>query len=148
MNCETVRNSVKKLTLLFVAMTLLGGSMLADPLNKQVNFTVSADYRLSMQGYVLPAGNYILYQINTGNPSLFALYQGDMTSSPIAMVQTTRIDYHTRWPLKTKMHWQLEQAYDRSIPTITGWQVAGTDGWEIIAVVPRGRGINLLTRAR
>jgi hypothetical protein len=148
MAMNNVIKSVKRLALLFIAMTVVGGNILADPLKKQVDFSVSADYRLSMKGYVLPAGNYILFQVSNNNPGLFALYQGDMTSSPIAMVQTTRIDYSTRWPQKTKMHWQIEQAYDRSIPTITGWQIPGTDGWEIVAVVPEGRGINLLTRIR
>ena len=148
MNTESVRNSVKRLALLFIAMTVLGGSILADPLKNQVDFTVSADYRLSMQGYVLPAGNYILYQVNNNNPSVFALYQSDMTNSPIAMVQTTRVDYNARWPQKTKMHWVIDEAFSGAIPMITGWQVAGMDGWEILSVVPKGRGITLLTRAR
>jgi hypothetical protein len=147
MNSETV-NWKKRLALLFVAMTVLGSSIFAEPLRKRMDFTVSADYRLSMGGYVLPAGNYILYQVADNNSNVFALYQGDMTHSPIAMVQTTRIDNTTSWPRHTKMHWQIEESYGGSIPTITGWQVAGTDGWEIIAVVPSGRGLNVLTRVR
>ena len=144
MKSKTIVTSAKKLALLLIAMSVLGLSTLAEPLRKQMNFTVSADYRLGMKGYVLPAGNYILYQINDNNSNLFALYQDDMTTSPIAMVQTTRIEPSARWPQNTRMHYEIDDA----IPTITGWQVAGMNGWEIIAVVPKGRGMRVLTRVR
>ena len=141
--------SLCKLAILFITMTLLGGSSLGQgPIRKEVHFTVNADYRLRMQNYLLPAGKYILYQVSENNPHLFGLYQEDLAREPIAMVHTTRIDYATRWPDKTRMHWHIDERIGRSAPIITGWQIPGMSGWEVIAVVPRGRGLNILTRVR
>jgi hypothetical protein len=146
---EMAMKSLCKVAVLFFTFTMLGDVILAEgPIRKRVDFTVNADYRLRMQNYLLPAGKYILYQVSDNNPHLFGLYQEDLARSPIAMVHTARIDYTTRWPQKTAMHWHLQESFGRSGPVITGWQIPGMDGWEIIAVVPRGRGLNILTRVR
>ncbi|HEV8487287.1 MAG TPA: hypothetical protein VGV87_27310 [Blastocatellia bacterium] len=136
-----------KLAILLVVMAAPVGTSLAQgPLQKQVNFTINVPYRMRMQNYLLPAGTYILYQISKPNPNLFALYEGDMMHSPIAMIHTVRIDYlNVDVPGKTAMHWRIDEFGSSSDPVITGWDIPGMDGWQIVSVVPK-KGRNPLTR--
>jgi hypothetical protein len=74
------------------------------PLQKRVNFTINVPFELKKGRAVLPPGNYVLFQVNAANPSLFALYPEDMTHTPIAMIHTTRVDYSAgRYPSHTRL---------------------------------------------
>jgi hypothetical protein len=107
------------------------------PLQKRVNFDVSVPYSMRMADYLLPAGHYVLFQIDQNNLNLFGLYQDDLTHPPIAWVRTTRIDYESeRVPEKAEMLLATDET--RSIPIIRGWTIPGDDGWEVIAVYPKG----------
>ena len=143
--------SLRNLAILLVVMASLAVPGLAQgPLQKRVEFTINVPYRLRMQNYMLPAGNYTLFQISQRDPSLFALYEGDdMMHSPIAMIQTVRVEYsNMRYPNRTAMHWHLDEIQSTGDPVVTGWDIPGSDGWEIVAVVPSHKGRNLLTRVR
>jgi len=108
------------------------------PLHKQVYYTINVPYALRKSDYMLPAGKYILYQVNQNDLNLFALYQGNMMHSPVAMVRTTRIDYQAAgYPEKTRMLISFDEASADTHPVLRGWNIPGDDGWEIIGVVPR-----------
>jgi len=115
------------------------------PLQKRVNYSINVPYAVRMGDYVLPAGNYVLYQINQNDLNLFALYKGeDMRHSPIAMIRTTRIDYQaTRYPEKTKIMLTIDEEKQGrdNLPVLKGWTIPGMDGWEIISVVEKKHGV-------
>jgi hypothetical protein len=107
------------------------------PLTKEVYFTINSSFEMGNSNVVLPAGNYILHQVNTNDLNLFALYKESRMHSPIAMVKTTRINYQvTEYPDKTSMLVNLDEENTAAVPVINGWNIAGDDGWEIIAMVP------------
>jgi hypothetical protein len=143
-----VMKAFRNLAILLLVMSLLEVSSFAQaPLQQRVNFTINVPYRLTMQNYMLPPGNYTLFQINQRAPGLFALYEGDdMMHSPIAMIQTVRIEHNVRHPDKTSMHWHIGEFNSSADPVVTGWDIPGCDGWQIVSVVPSHRGRNLLTR--
>src|SRR5438132_6888409 len=58
----------------------------------RINFTANAPYELKPGGRVLPTGDYILYQIEPNDPTLFALYQDYLENAPVAMIRTRLID--------------------------------------------------------
>jgi hypothetical protein len=107
------------------------------PIRKQVNYDINVPYEMRMANYLLPAGHYILKQMNDNDVNLFALYRGDMMHSPIAMIRTTRIDYAGRYPEHTRMLVRIDESTDEAIPILRGWNIPGESGWEVIAVVPR-----------
>ena len=123
----------------FVIATVgMGSSLSQGPLHKQVNYSINVPYALRKANYLLPPGNYILYQISANDLNLFALYQGDMMHSPIAMIRTTRIIYHAvGYPEETRMLISYNESSPDAHPIIRGWNIPGDDGWEIIAVVPK-----------
>lgn len=105
------------------------------PLHKRVNFSISTPYELK-GGAILPAGDYVLYQIDTNDPSLFALYRDNMTHSPVAMIRTTRIDYSgRRYPSHTRLLIDTDESWPQKYPVLEGWNIPGDDGWEVIAAV-------------
>jgi len=138
----------RNLTVLFIVMASFATTTFAQgPLQKRMDFTINVPYRLRMQNYMLPAGTYILHQVRKEAPDLFALYEGDMMHSPIAMIQTVRIDYTAgRFPNKTAVHWHIDEMGANSDAVITGWDIPGMDGWQILSVVPSKKGRNLITR--
>jgi|SRR5262245_25186987 len=118
------------------------------PLRKRVNYSINVPYTLRMGSYVLPPGDYVLYQVLDNDLNLFALYRNDMMRPPIAMIRTARIDYQSRrYPEKTKVMLSIdEENYrGRTLPILRGWTIPGMDGWEVISVVERKKGN--LTRA-
>ncbi|MFN7948933.1 MAG: hypothetical protein U0Z53_26505 [Blastocatellia bacterium] len=129
--------------LLMVVMT--GMAVYAQgPLHKRVNYSINVPYALRMGDYMLPAGHYVLYQIDQNNPNLFGLYQGDLTHPPVAILHTVRIDFASRgWPEKTKLLIRHEEeGYGQdTVPVLRGWTIPGMDGWEIIGVVQARRGV-------
>jgi len=123
---------------LVVIVIGIGSGRSQGPLHKQIYYTINAPYALRKANYLLPPGNYILYQINQNDLNLFALYQGDMMHSPIAMIRTTRIIYQvTGYPEDTRMLISYDESGPDAHPVLRGWNVPGDDGWEIIGVVPR-----------
>jgi hypothetical protein len=131
----TARTIIFMAALLFVGA---GSSFAQGPLHKEVYYTINVPYSLRKANYMLPPGRYILYQINANDLNLFALYQGDMMHSPIAMVRTTRIYYAaTGYPDETKMLMGTDESSAGAHPVIRGWNVPGDDGYEIIGVVSR-----------
>jgi hypothetical protein len=132
--------TLKKAALSVLIITILGiGSGRSQGLlHKQIYYTINVPYALRKANYLLPPGNYILYQISQNDLNLFALYQGDMMHSPIAMIRTTRIIYHaTGYPEETRMLISYDESSPDVHPIIRGWNIPGDDGWEIIGVVPK-----------
>jgi hypothetical protein len=116
------------------------------PIKKQVNYDINVPYAMRMANYLLPAGHYILKQVNDNDLNLFVLYKDDMMHSPIAMVRTARINYAvSALPEKTRMLLRIDEDSGDAHPILRGWNIPGEDGWEVIAVVPKHYGV--LTRS-
>jgi hypothetical protein len=115
------------------------------PLQKLVKYSINAEHALKMGDYILPPGDYELFQISQNDLNLFALYKGDRMHSPIAMIRTTRIDYNSiDYPDKTSILLTIDNEGRRrgrdDLPVLKGWTIPGMDGWEIISVVEKKRG--------
>ena len=137
---KSVRNSVLAAVLVIVAAA--SQTVAQGPIHKRLNYTVNVTHSLRMGDYLVPPGQYVLYQINANDPNLFALFREDMTHSPIAMIRTTRIDYQgTSYPSKTKILLDIDESSSDLHPVIKGWTIPGEDGWEIISVVAKDRGV-------
>lgn len=135
--------------LALTALFLIGGAVAFanGPLHKRVNFTINVPFELKRGEAVLPPGNYVLYQISASDPQLFALYQNDLTRSPIAMIRTTRIDYSAnRYPSKTRLLMDTDESWPQRYPVLEGFNIPGEDGWEVISAVTRLRGVNVRGR--
>jgi hypothetical protein len=114
------------------------------PLRKRVNFTINVPFELKRGEVALPPGDYVLYQISENAPQLFALYRQDLTHPPIAMIRTTRIDYSgNRYTSKTRLLMDTEESWPQRYPVLEGWNIPGDDGWEVISVVSRFKGLNV-----
>jgi hypothetical protein len=134
---------------LAVALLVAATSMAfaQGPLHKRINYTINVDHALRMGDYLLPPGQYVLFEINENDPNLFALYRDDMTHAPIAMIRTVRIDYSgSRYPGQTKMLLDIDEASSDLHPVIHGWNIPGEDGWQIISVVAKDKGV--MTRVK
>jgi len=132
----TLRKAV--FSTLIVTLLGIGSGQSQGLLHKQIYYTINVPYALRKANYLLPPGKYILYQISQNDLNLFALYQGDMMHSPIAMIRTTRIIYQvTGYPEETRMLISYDEAGPDARPVLRGWNIPGDDGWEIIGVVPK-----------
>jgi hypothetical protein len=127
-----------------IAATVVPG-LAQGPLHKRVNFTVDVPFELKEANTLLPAGSYVLFQLNTSDPHLFALYRDDMTHPPIAMIRTMRINNSTRWPSKAKVLLDIDESSAQNHLMLEGWNIPGDDGWEVISVVTSH---GTLTRSR
>jgi hypothetical protein len=108
------------------------------PMQKRINYTINVPYKLRMGDYMLSPGRYVLYQISSYDPSMFALYADDMTHSPVAMIRTTRMEFHgPDYPSKTKIMLDIDESSSTVDPVIRGWTIPGEDGWEILSVVAK-----------
>jgi hypothetical protein len=117
--------------LIFMAIPAMKVS--AEPLRKEVYFTINVPFELRKSGVMLDEGKYILYQVSQNDLNLFWLYKEDKMHSPIGVVRTTRIDFSSRrYPEETMMLLDSDVERDQTIPVITGWTIPGLDGWEII----------------
>ena len=107
------------------------------PLHKRVNFTINVPFELK-GGTVLPAGEYVLFQINSNDPQLFALYRDNLTHPPVAMIRTTRIDYSSgRYPSHTRLLMDTDESSPQLYPILEGFNIPGDDGWEVIGAVTK-----------
>jgi hypothetical protein len=142
-------NKIKRsaLAALVAVMMITSLTLAQGPVQKRINYTINVPYSLRMGDYMLSPGRYVLYQVSYYEPNIFALYPNDMRQSPVAMIRTTRIEYHgTDYPSKTKMLLDIDESGDVGQPVIRGWTIPGEDGWEIISVVAKND--RYLTRAR
>jgi hypothetical protein len=130
-----------------MAALLTSISFAQGPLHKRVNYTINVSHALQMGNYILPPGKYVLYQIDQNNTNLFALYQEDLTHSPVALITTTRIEYKSgEYPEETRLMFDIDESSRESRPVLRGWNIPGMDGWEIISVVAKKEGV--LTRVK
>jgi hypothetical protein len=127
----------------FIVLTAMTAMVFGQgPVHKRVNYTINVSHSLRMGDYMLPPGRYVIYQINQNDTNLFALYQNDLTSSPIAMIRTTRIEYPTdETPSRTEMIIDVDETGRENRPMLRGWNIPGMDGWEIISVVSKRGGV-------
>lgn len=129
------------LTVFLLALALAATTFAQGPLRKKVNLSINVPYTVKMGAYLLPAGDYTLFQIMENDLNLFALYQGDMTHAPVAMIRTIRIDYAAAgYPQKTKLMIEMDEMSRDNHPVLQGWTIPGMDGWEIIGVVEKKPG--------
>lgn len=128
------------------AIFLIGAAVVPalaqGPTQERINFTINVPFELKKAHVVLPPGNYVLFQIKPSDRYLFALYQDDLTHSPIAIISTIRIDYDRgRMPQKTRLLMDTDEASDQNHPVLEGWNVPGSDGWEVIATTTSHRAL-------
>src|SRR5262249_9682610 len=121
---KKILNSWVLITMILIAttVTIFG----QGPLQKQVNFTISAPFAIRMGNYLLPPGRYVLRQVLQNDLNLFALHPGDLTHKPIAMIRTVRIDYQgTNYPDDTKLFVEIDEASRDNHPVLQGWTIPG-----------------------
>lgn len=107
-----------------------------EPLHERLNFTINVPYHLRRSDTVLPAGKYVLAQVDESDPDLFALYQGDTRYAPLALIEAvSTYNPAKKDPAKTQMLIATEEAGSNTYPTVEGWAIPGVDDWEIIGVV-------------
>lgn len=105
---------------------------------EKIHFTASAPFELKGTDVILPAGKYVLFQIKPNDRYQFALYQGDMTHSPVAMIRAVRIYYDLgRLPGKARMLMDINESSPQNYRLLEGWNVPGDYGWRVIAATPR-----------
>ena len=105
---------------------------------EKIHFTASTPFELKGTNMVLPAGKYVLFQIRPNDRYQFALYHGDMTDSPVALIRAVRIYYDLgRLPGKARMLMDINESSPQNYPLLEGWSVPGDYGWRVIAATPR-----------
>jgi len=118
------------------------------PLQKRIDFTINSPFELKKSGLVLPAGNYVLFEIDAKEPHLFALYRDNMRHRPIAMIWTMRTNNMVRWPTKTRLIMETDESSPQNYPLVEGWTVPGEDGWQVISAITSRRVTLARYRAR
>jgi hypothetical protein len=143
--------TLRKLSLavVFLIGSAVVPALAQGPMQARINFSTSAPFELKGANVVLPAGDYVLFQIDPRDRTLFALYHEDMTHSPVAMLRTVRI-YHDlgRLPGKTKMIMDTDEGSPDNLAVLEGWNVPGDYGWEVIAVTPSKHLLNSRLQVR
>jgi hypothetical protein len=120
-----------------LVVVLLTAAVAAQgPLQEKVHYTISVPHAIALGGYLLPPGRYVLYQANTTDLNLFALYRNDLTGSPIALIRTARVQPRSsgEFPKDTKIRLEFDEDSADARPVLRGWTVPGEDGFEVIAV--------------
>jgi hypothetical protein len=136
-----MRKTARRATVLALLTTLALSTALAQgPLQKKVTYTINVVSAVDVGEYRLPAGRYILYQINTVDPNRFALYKDDMQDSPVAVLHTTRVEVpENRQGDDVTLSLEIDETDRTATPTLKGWVVPGVGGWEIVRVdAPKG----------
>ena len=128
---------------LSLALVLLAGSALVSasgqvPQQEKIHFDANKSFQLKGTNILLPPGHYILFQIKPDDRSKFALYHGDMTHSPVAIIQAVRIYYSLgRLPGKAQMLIEPDESSPQNTQVLEGWNTPGDYGWEVIRVTPK-----------
>jgi len=134
----TLRKLSLSLALLFLMTAAVVPAVAQVPQQEKIHFSVSTPFELKGTDVVLPPGNYLLFQVKPNDRSEFALYQDDMTHSPIAMIRAVRIYYSLgRLPGKANMLMEIDEGSPDNYPMLQGWNVPGDFGWRVIGVTPR-----------
>ena len=104
-------------------------------------------HAISLGGYLLPQGRYVLHQANVTDLNLFALYRNDMTGSPIALIRTTRVEQRPgEYPKDAKIRLDFDETSAVARPVLRGWSIPGEDAFEIIAVEAEDEGLQRAPR--
>ena len=127
-----------------LAAVVLAASVTAfaqGPMQQKIHYTINVSHELKLGEYLLPAGRYELYQVNTTDLNLFALYPENTTHSPLALIRTTRRAVPSGAPPadETTIRLDFDETTATATPVLRGWTVPGEDGWEIIAVDGKDR---------
>ena len=143
--------SLKRFAL--AAIFLIGAAVVPalaqGPSQERIEFSINVPFELKTANVVLPPGNYVLFQIKPSDRFLFALYPEDLTHSPIAIISTIRIDYDRgRMPQKTRLLLDSDESSPQNYPVLEGWNVPGSDGWEVIATTTSHRALAKLQARR
>ena len=129
---------------------LLGISFVAAaqvPQQEKIHFSAARPFELKGTNIILPQGNYLLYQIEPNNRSFFALYKEDMTHSPLAIIEATRIYYDLgRLPKKARMLMDLDEASSQNYDVLEGWNTPGDYGWRVIRITPKSTAYSVRVR--
>jgi hypothetical protein len=128
------------LALVFLTSVAFGTAVaqVSHPQEK-IHFSVTSPFELKGTDMVLPAGDYVLFQIKPNDRYEFALYQGDMTHSPVAIIRAVRVYYDLgRLPDKARLIIDVDESSPQNYPQLEGWTVPGNYGWRVISVTPRG----------
>ena len=63
---------------------------------------------------------------------------GDMTHSPVAIIQAVRIYYSLgRLPGKAQMLIEPDESSPQNTQVLEGWNTPGDYGWEVVRVTPK-----------
>jgi len=121
---------------------LLGSAVLSAngqvPQQEKIHFDAHQAFQLKGTNFLLPPGHYVLFQIKTNDRYKFALYQGDMRHSPVAIIQAVRIYYSLgRLPGKAKVLMEPDESSPHNTPVLEGWNVPGDYGWKVISITPK-----------
>src|SRR5688500_18573229 len=123
------------LAIVFLLGSAVVPALAQQPTQTKINFTTSSPFELKGSDVVLPAGNYVLYQVDPRDRQLFALYHESMRYSPVAMIRTVRIQHDLgQLPRKTMMLMDIDEGSLHNMAVLEGWNVPGDYGWEVIAV--------------
>ena len=126
------------LALVFLTSAALLPAVAQVPQQEKIHFTATSPFEIKGANAILPAGKYILFQVKPNDRHYFALYQEDMTHSPIAMIEAVRIYYSLgRLPGKARVLMDINEASPQNYPLFEGWNTPGDFGWRIIRVTPR-----------
>jgi hypothetical protein len=129
------RPETKMLAAILTMVAAVSFAFAQGSLRERVHYEINVSHELKMGEYVLPPGRYVLQQTSTTDQNLFALFRGDDTHSPLALIRTTRVDHQPGdYPEKTTIRLNIDETTDTARPVFRGWNVPGQDGWEIIAV--------------
>jgi hypothetical protein len=131
------------LAIVFLFCAAVAPALAQGPMQARINFTIDGPFELKGTNVVLPAGDYVLFQLVPNDRHLFGLYRSDLTHPPVALLRTVRI-YHNlgRLPEKTQMLMETDERSSQNYPVLEGWNVPGDDGWEVIAVTTSRDAIN------
>ena len=137
--------SSKSAMAVMVLVTAMAFTALAQgPMQKRIDYAINVSHAVKMGDYVLPAGNYVLRQVMQNDLNLFALHPEDLTNEPIAMIRTTRVDFQSSgYPNNTKIVLTIDEERQGrdNLPVLKGWTIPGMDGWEVIGVVEKKKGV-------
>src|SRR5262245_48886370 len=126
------------LALVFLLDTALFSANGQVPQQEKIHFDAHKTCQLKGTNILLPPGHYILFQIKPNDRYQSALYQGDMTHSPVAMSQAVRIYYSLgKLPGKAQMLMEPDESSPQNTPVLEGWNVPGDYGWEVMRVTPK-----------
>jgi hypothetical protein len=123
-----------------LAACLATGAFAQGALRDKVTYTINVASAVEIGTYRLPAGRYILYQINTVDPNRFALYRNDMQDSPVAILHTARVEVpENRQGDGAAIALEIDESDTAATPVLKGWVIPGDSGYEIIRVdAPKG----------